>query len=310
MGDFRQLGYEVIEGECLRSNTKHVSAPKEQRAAELMQWLLDDTLDAIAPPWGGELAIELLPLLDYDAIQRAKPKWLFGFSDVSTMTATITSKCGWATAHCANFMQLIATETDGLTRGTLKALQLDQGASFVQQSSEGYQEESVDFAYSVDATLQKTGATRWRSLSGSSDPIRFEGRLLGGCLDTIAHLSGTDYFYPEALSLACQGEPVIVYFENAELSPTALVRTLYGMRFRGVFDRVSGVLIGRSSAVAVDSAGFSYQEALASAFAGAHFPVVFDADIGHQPPNMTLINGCYATVVVEGGKGRVEQCFV
>jgi len=207
-------------------------------------------------------------------------------------------------------LQLIRDETDELTHQTLSCLAVGEGGSFVQRSSEAYQESSIDFGQQIDTTFNKTGITRWQSLLSHLEPITFEGRLLGGCLDTITHLTGSDYFNPEALSRACQGEAVIVYFENAELSPTALVRTLYGMRFRGVFDKVSGVLIGRSSAEAVDSAGFSYQEALATAFEGAHFPVIFDADIGHQPPNMTLINGCYATVTVEASRGRIEQCLV
>ena len=33
-----------------------------------MSFLLDDTLDAIAAPWGGELAMEILPLLDFDRL--------------------------------------------------------------------------------------------------------------------------------------------------------------------------------------------------------------------------------------------------
>ncbi len=73
-------GFKIVEGQCLRGQQKHVSAPAQQRADELMSLLLDDEIDAIAPPWGGggELAMELLPLLDFNMLAKAKPKWIFG----------------------------------------------------------------------------------------------------------------------------------------------------------------------------------------------------------------------------------------
>ena len=64
--DLRDNGYKVIEGQCLYSHIKNVSAPAQERASELMSFLCDATIDAIFPPCGGDLAIELLPLLDFD----------------------------------------------------------------------------------------------------------------------------------------------------------------------------------------------------------------------------------------------------
>ncbi|MGF1717587.1 LD-carboxypeptidase [Photobacterium chitinilyticum] len=43
---------------------------------------------------------------DIDALTKVKPKWILGFSDVSTITAVLSSKLGWATAHCSNLMDL------------------------------------------------------------------------------------------------------------------------------------------------------------------------------------------------------------
>ena len=72
-------GFTVIEGACLRQS--HNSA--KQRADELMQSLTDDSIAAIMPPWGGDLTMEILPLLDFNAISKARPKWLVGFSDIN-----------------------------------------------------------------------------------------------------------------------------------------------------------------------------------------------------------------------------------
>ena len=64
----RQQGFVVEEGRCLRQEARSASAPAAERAAELMQALLRDDVAAIIPPWGGELAIELLDRLDWAAL--------------------------------------------------------------------------------------------------------------------------------------------------------------------------------------------------------------------------------------------------
>ena len=38
-------------------------------------------------------------------------------------------------------------------------------------------------------------------------------------------------------------------------------------------------------------------------------PIVYDIDCGHLPPQITLINGAYAEVEVDAGKGIVAQYF-
>src|SRR5687767_10282556 len=84
----RARGYEVVGGDCLHADGI-VSAPAADRAAELQAMLTDPAIRAVVPPWGGELAVELLPLLDLEAIAAAEPTWLVGYSDLSTLLVPI-----------------------------------------------------------------------------------------------------------------------------------------------------------------------------------------------------------------------------
>ncbi len=52
----------------------------------LMSYLTDPDIKAVMPPWGGDLAMELLDLIDFDLLSRSKPKWFVGFSDLSTLS--------------------------------------------------------------------------------------------------------------------------------------------------------------------------------------------------------------------------------
>lgn len=35
-------------------------------------------------------------------------------------------------------------------------------------------------------------------------------------------------------------------------------------------------------------------------------PVIYDADLGHVPPQITFVNGAHGQVTVENGKGNVQ----
>lgn len=59
--------------------------------------------DVVLPPWGGELAIELLERIDWDALAGARP-WFVGWSDISTLLLPLTTRTGLATLHGANLM--------------------------------------------------------------------------------------------------------------------------------------------------------------------------------------------------------------
>ena len=48
----RRRGFEVVVGDCMDGST-HISAPREQRAAELTAMLVDPGIRAVVPPWGG-----------------------------------------------------------------------------------------------------------------------------------------------------------------------------------------------------------------------------------------------------------------
>ena len=293
----QQRGFRVREGRCLRSNHQHVSATRHERAAEFMALLLDDEVDAIFPPWGGELAIELLSLLDFNAIARARPKWLLGFSDVSTLMLPITLRCGWATAHGPNLMDLAPGQNDSLTRQALVPLMSSPGAVFEQTQSTQWKNQWEDFAVNPRTTYRLTEPTQWKPLNrDGAQPIEFSGRLIGGCLDTVMHLVGSPLGDVASFIRRCGDDGAVLYLENSELPPPGLVRALWSLRLAGWFDGLRGMLLGRPGEMTMVPGGLTGLEALHAVLHDLPCPVLHDVDIGHMPPQMTLINGALATV--------------
>ena len=299
----RGQGFVVEEGACLRREARSASAPAAERAAELMQALLRDDVAAVIPPWGGELAIELLDRLDWAALAQARPKWLLGYSDTSTWLLPITLRLHWATAHGPCLMDLVAGQTDTLTRGAMAALATPTGGQFTQRQSSHWQRQWTDFAVVPDTTYQLTEPTVWRALQGQTE-LQFSGRLIGGCIDTLMHTAGTVHGDVAAFIQRHRGDGCILYLENSGLSPTDWVRALHRLRWAGWLDNLAGVLIGRSAAP--DTAGATalrYDEALQATLGALPCPVLVDVDIGHRPPQLLLVNGALARLQWQAAAG-------
>lgn len=95
----------------------------------------DENIQMIFPPWGGELLIEILDFVDFDALQ---PKWIVGYSDISTLPCCHI-KTGIATAHGTNLIDLRGEYLDETTAMWESVLKTREGESILQQPSEKYQ---------------------------------------------------------------------------------------------------------------------------------------------------------------------------
>jgi muramoyltetrapeptide carboxypeptidase len=298
LAHLRSQGFRVEEGHCLRDERRDASAPADARANELSKLLQRDDVAAIIPPWGGELAVELLDRLDWPALAAARPKWLLGYSDTSTWLLPITLRLGWATAHCPCLMERVPAQNDLLTHATMPMLAAESGSLVEQHQSERWQAQQADWTLVPGAAFQLTEPTLWRCLNRApDDAVQFGGRLIGGCLNTLAHIAGTAHGDVRAFIESCGADGAVLYLENAELSPTGFVHAMHRLRWSGWLQGLAGVLVGRSAAPDTTAAHqLRYHEALRSTLGELPCPVLVDMDIGHRPPQFTLINGALATV--------------
>ena len=106
---------------------------------------------------------------------------------------------------------------------------------------------------------------------------------------------------------------IIWYFDNFALSAEMLYRTFLQMKYAGWFRFTKAVLLGRTLFEKSES-GMTYDEAVERAFGGAgqkempgppQIPVIWEADIGHTIPHMTMINGAILRLDYEGGRGTM-----
>ncbi|WP_418300879.1 S66 family peptidase [Lysinibacillus fusiformis] len=296
-------GFRVICGETAWTQDKAKSAPAIKRAEEFHHMMANDDIDIIIPPWGGELLIEILEYIDFSHIQ---PKWILGYSDVSLLLLAITLTTGIATAHGTNLIDVRGEYSDDTTAMWQSVLSLKKGESIVQHSSDLYQKE-WQFDSPSPYVFNFTEKTKWQSTA--VERVKIQGRLLGGCIDTIRHLIGTKFGDVQSFQGAhIQGESIIWYFENCELSTTDLRRSLVQMKLAGWFNNCSGILFGRSTAN-TSVGNYTIEDVYQELSKELQIPIIYDIDCGHMPPQMTLINGAYAEIESFNGNGTIVQHF-
>lgn len=302
--DVEDRGYEVVIGRCM-DGSGHISASAADRASELMSMLTDPTIKAIVPPWGGETAIDLLPLLDWDRLRQSEPTWLVGFSDMSTLITPMTLLTGTATVHGNNLMDTPYRVPEGL-QSWLDIVAAPPGHQNTQTPPGRHRATSFDdFAVCPDIreyTLDSVGT--WTRLDGSGD-VEAEGRLIGGCIETLCNLTGTIYLDVSAFARNESPDGLLVYVEAAEDDAFTICRNLHGMRLAGFFDRANAVLVGRTNAP--DNRSLSQHEAVLDALGSLNVPIIADIECGHVPPYMPIVNGAYGRIVHTPSRSELTQ---
>ncbi|MFI8949799.1 S66 peptidase family protein [Streptomyces sp. NPDC053750] len=302
--DVRARGYDVVAGRCM-DGSGHVSASAADRATELMSLLTDPTVRAVVPPWGGETAIDLIPLLDWERLRQAEPTWVVGYSDMSTLMTPLTLLTGTATLHGNNLMDTPYRTAEGLL-SWFDIVAAPPGHRFTQTPPGRHRTTGFDdfaaFPGIRDYTLDATGG--WTRLDGSGD-VEAEGRLIGGCIETLCNLTGTGYLDVPAFARELAPDGLLVYVEACGDDAYTICRNLHGMRLAGFFDRANAVLVGRTGAP--DNSSLSQHEAVLDALGVLNVPIIADVECGHVPPYMPIVNGAHGRVVHASGRSALTQ---
>lgn len=298
-----EKGFKVISGETPWIQNKAKSASAKKRAEEFNQMMLNEKVQLILPPWGGELLIETLEFIDFENIRN---KWVLGYSDISLILLAITLKTGIATAHGTNLVDLRGKYSDATTTMWQTVLTTPKGGTVLQYSSEKYQKE-WQLDKPTDCIYNLAEQTDWKT--NTNQKVNIQGRLLGGCVDTIRHLIGTPYGDVQKFKENyIKGDSVIWFLENCELSTTDLRRSLVQMKLAGWFEDCTGIVFGRSSAN-TPIGDYTIEDVYKELADELRIPIVYDIDCGHVPPQITFVNGAYAELEAENGKGKVLQVF-
>ncbi len=284
-----EFGLTVVETPHALRDPDWISRNPQARADDLMQAFADPSIKAIISIIGGDDSIRILPYLDPDVI-RANPKIFMGYSD-TTVTHFACWKAGLSSFYGPSFMAGFA-ENGGMFPYMVQSLRQTLFSTApvgrLQPNTDGWTVEMLDWAEPAyqNRKRQLNPSTAWRWLQGQD--IR-RGHLIGGCLEVMDWLRGTDYFPP-----ATDWQDAILFIETSEEapSPDQVIRMLRSLAAMGVFKNLAGVLLGRPGGHVPVERFVDYDDVLLKFIVEEEglpdLPVVTNMDFGHTDPMCVL----------------------
>jgi len=259
-----RIGLNVRVAKHAMARRGYLAGSDDERLADLNDALRDPAVRGLFALRGGYGTMHLLPHVDYDALKR-DPKVVMGYSDLTALLNTLTSRTGVVTFH-----------------GPV--------------ASSGVWSKRV-IGWLLDAVFE--GGTIGELHAPASYAIAdgtASGRLACGNLSLIAALVGTPY--------AIDFSGAIVLIEDVNEAPYRIDRMLTQLHLAGALKSARGIVIGECRDCDVDEddtyGDVKLRDVLVERLANLGVPVLADIEAGHIEEQWTLPIG--ATVSVDARK--------
>lgn len=260
--DLESWGFKVVLGKSVYAQDFQYAGTDAQRTSDLQTMLDDPSIKAILCSRGGYGSLRIVDQLNWKAFKK-NPKWLIGFSDVTTLTMAAYN-LGVASIHGPMGVSWNGQTGDEMSRNHLHKMLKGE----ISQYSFGVER--------PDLTRTGTGT----------------GPIVGGNLSMLSQLLGTDTDFS---TKGC-----IFFLEDLDEYLYHIDRMVVHLKRGKKFDQLAGLVIGGFTDLHDNDNPFgkSFEEIITDALPEGGFPVCFGAPIGHQPQNYPIPHGAKATLSV------------
>jgi len=261
-------GFKVTEGQYARSEYGRFAGTSEQRAGDLQQALDDTNVKAIMCSRGGYGAAQIIDRIDFTGFIKS-PKWLIGFSDITILHNAI-SNMGIASIHGIMAKQLTELPVESEQVKNLRNILTGNLPAYTIPGEE----------------YNRIGQA--------------QGKLLGGNLSVLMGLRGSQY--------DLKYKNAILFIEDIGEKPYQIDRMIQNLRFSGVLEQLSGLVLGQFSECDEDPLMMqSISGLIFDAVKDYDYPVGFNFPAGHVDSNFPIIIGANVTLRVT--KNSTELIF-
>jgi len=290
---FEKLGYQIKIEENALSNRGYVSDTEKNRANDINNAFADPKVKMIICTIGGDHSNQILKYLDFDLI-RKNPKIFMGYSDISVLHYAIAKKTNLQTFYGPCVMTQFG-EYPEILPYTLeyfnKAITAPETIAKI-LPSDTWTAEILDWGKKKDLErpreLQKNSGYIWLK-EGQAN-----GNIIGGCVPSINHLTGTEYWIEPDQNLFFIDIPEGHDFGKG-LALHSLDSYLSDLDNLGLFQKISGLIVGRPYNYSEEEL-VKLKERLIYYTQGTNYPILMNVNIGHCDPIITIPFGIQATL--------------
>ena len=252
---FSSLGFKIKLGKYLYNSHGHLAGYDYERARDITDMFLDNSVDGIVCFRGGYGSIRTLPYINPKIIKK-NPKFFCGYSDI-TILLNYFAKLGLITFHGPMI------NSDFNNEDTLK--------SFINISSN-----SSNIIYNLN---------EYNNIS-YINPNSFSGKIVGGNLSMICSSIGT------AFEINMKNS--ILLLEDIDEPPYAIDRMLTQLLYGKKLDSCRGIILGSFKGCDLPdySRSLSLKEIIMDRLEPLDIPIITGFPFGHSYPNITIPIGC------------------
>jgi len=282
----RAMGLGVRLAPGINRRTRWTAGSPAERANDLHELWADSEVKAIIATIGGDHANQVLPFLD-TAFMARQPKVLLGYSDVTVLLLALHVRTNLVTFYGPAVLPEFG-EPAGLMPYTFEYLHravFSVAPVGLIRPTTTWTDEFRDWDEARKKPRSRKLACNagWRWLR----PGRAKGQLLGGCLQSLMHLRGTQY-WPNWNGALLFWEP-----SDSDSSPGHIDSMLTDLDNSGVFAAISGMIVGRLCRYSEEQRA-TLDEVILERTSHLDFPILVDVDFGHTDPKITLPIGVAA----------------
>jgi muramoyltetrapeptide carboxypeptidase LdcA involved in peptidoglycan recycling len=291
--NLEKLGYKVVFGKNALKITGYTAGGPEERAADINEFFKNKEIKAIICSIGGNHSNQILPYIDWQVVKN-NPKIFCGFSDITVLHLAIYKKTNLVTFYGPSLLNQFAEypEMHEYTKSSFLSV-VGKAKPFGKViSSEYWTEEVLNWQTKKDLVrprkLKNNPGWRWIK-RGSA-----RGKLLGGCISSLLHLRGTPYLPSFKNSILFWEIPEGESIYKGE-SLANIDSYLMDFSLSGIFRDINGMIVGRPYRYSKTDIENLIQ-IIFQRTEGYEFPILFNVDIGHTDPMLTIPIGIHTTL--------------
>ncbi|MEI7750097.1 MAG: S66 peptidase family protein [Candidatus Moraniibacteriota bacterium] len=291
ISSLERMGFRVRVEKNALGRKGWVSGTIEERVADLHSAFSDPEVKCVMASVGGDHGNQLLKYLDFELI-RNNPKIFIGYSDISVLHYALYAKAGLRTFYGPCLISEFGEYPDVLDYTKESFFETLMNGSFGEiMASEKWTDDFLDWFNKENHTKERplhvsNGYEWWKD-------GRAEGKIIGGCVPSINHVLGTEYWIDPQGALffidipeGGPGEPMDMATLDSFFADLDNAR---------VFESVCGLIIGRLYKFSSEL-NSELKEIILRYVGPYDYPVLFNANIGHCAPSITLPFGVSAEI--------------
>lgn len=278
---FASKSVRVIDGNLFGKQDYYRSGSIKERADEFNQLLYNDDVQVLMAAIGGYNTNSILPYIDYEYLKQ-HPKIIIGYSDTTALLLGIYAKTGLVTFYGPAFASSFGEFPPfvDMTYDYFKSVVCDDlSLPYEYKMSPVWTDEFINWRQ------QDRGKEEYKNSWVSVNPGVCRGRLIGGNLNTMQGILGTEYM-PEIKN----GD--ILLIEDSLKAACIIERTFSMLKLAGVFDKVGGIILGKHERFDDNGTGRKPYEILMEVLDGCNVPFLAEFDCCHTHPMFTMPIGC------------------